>query len=99
MQEREAEVSATLLPSRNLVEFLGWVASRRRSYAEAMEAWRTSCPRLSVWEDATAADLVRVAQANAASQGEAVVQLTERGAAMLGRARPAPTPTIGGDLP
>ena len=97
MQDHDAEVAATLLPSRNLVEFLGWVASRRRSYAEVMEAWRTSCPRLSVWEDATADDLVRVEQANAASQGEAVVQLTERGAALLERARSSASGT-GGDL-
>lgn len=72
----------------NLREFLGWVAARRRTYAEAMEAWRTSCPRLSAWEDATGDDLVRVEQANAATQGEMVVRLTERGAAVLAHAGP-----------
>src|SRR5215470_2747579 len=35
-----------------MLQFLDWVSSRTRTYAEAMEAWRTSCPRLSVWEDA-----------------------------------------------
>jgi hypothetical protein len=74
----------------NLREFLSWVAARRRTYAEAMEAWRTSCPRLSAWEDATNDGLVQVEQADAATQGEAVVCLTERGAAFLGHARPAP---------
>jgi hypothetical protein len=34
---------------RDLVE---WVAKAPRSYAEAIETWRTSCPRLTVWEDA-----------------------------------------------
>jgi hypothetical protein len=83
MQDRDAEVAIAPPPSRNLVELLGWVASRPRTYAETMEAWRTSCPRLSVWEDATGDDLVRVEQAGAASQGQAVVQLTDRGAALL----------------
>ena len=34
---------------RDLVE---WVAKEPRRYAEAIDAWRTSCPRLPVWEDA-----------------------------------------------
>ena len=36
-----------------LCEMLSWLAREARSYAEVMEAWRTSCPRLPVWEDAT----------------------------------------------
>ena len=102
MQDRADGLATAPLPSRNLVEFLGWVASRPRSYAETMEAWRTSCPRLSIWEDATGDDLVRVEQAGAASQGQSVVQLTDRGAALLERAMPPPTASallIGGDLP
>ena len=35
-----------------MLQFLAWVASRRRTYAEAMEAWQTTCPRHTVWEDA-----------------------------------------------
>ncbi len=35
-----------------MLQFLAWVALRPRSYADTMDAWRTSCPRLSVWEDA-----------------------------------------------
>jgi hypothetical protein len=34
---------------RDLVQ---WVAEEPRPYAEVLEAWRTSCPRLTVWEDA-----------------------------------------------
>jgi hypothetical protein len=34
---------------RDLVE---WVAKKPRTYAEVIEVWRTSCPRLTVWEDA-----------------------------------------------
>lgn len=42
-------------------QLLAWIAERPRGYAETLEAWRTSCPRLAVWEDALAAGLVRVA--------------------------------------
>jgi hypothetical protein len=35
-----------------LVDFLAWLEAGARPYAEVMEAWRTSCPRLTVWEDA-----------------------------------------------
>ena len=27
------------------LQFLAWVAERPRSYADAMEAWRSTCPR------------------------------------------------------
>ena len=37
---------------RLLRQFLEWVAERPRTYHETMDAWRTSCPRISVWEDA-----------------------------------------------
>ena len=39
-------------------DFLAWVAEGQRSYAEA-EAWRRSCPHLSIWEDAIADGLIR----------------------------------------
>jgi len=39
-------------------QFLAWVAESPRSYADA-EAWRRSCPHLSVWEDAIANNLIR----------------------------------------
>jgi hypothetical protein len=36
-----------------ILDLLEWVGRRERTYQETMEAWRTSCPRLPVWEDAT----------------------------------------------
>ena len=33
-------------------DLVAWIATTPRPYAEVMEAWRTSCPRLTVWEDA-----------------------------------------------
>jgi hypothetical protein len=35
-----------------ILDLLEWIARERRSYADVIEAWRTSCPRLTVWEDA-----------------------------------------------
>ena len=35
-----------------IVDLVTWVARAPRSYAEVLDAWRTSCPRLTVWEDA-----------------------------------------------
>jgi hypothetical protein len=69
-------------PSALTLQMLAWIAERPRSYGETMEAWRTSCPRLSIWEDAQHDHLV-VVRAGAA-MGQAVV-LTERGQALLDR--------------
>jgi hypothetical protein len=62
-------------------QFLLWVAAQPRTYGETMDAWRTSCPRLSVWEDAVADGLVELA--DAASQAERAVSLTQTGATLL----------------
>ena len=35
-----------------ILDLLEWIGPRRRAYAEVMDAWRTSCPRLPVCEDA-----------------------------------------------
>lgn len=41
-----------------VLDFVEWVAARPRPYDEVMEAWRTSCPRLTIWEDAIDRGLV-----------------------------------------
>ena len=41
-----------------VLDLLEWVASRPRTYSEVMDAWRTSCPRLPVWEEAVDMGLV-----------------------------------------
>jgi hypothetical protein len=76
-------------PSLIMIQFLSWVADRPRSYAETMDAWRTTCPRLSVWEDAVIADLVRL-------EGEdgRAVKLTDRGAAVLRHAQTQKGPPV-----
>jgi hypothetical protein len=35
-----------------ILDLLEWVARAPRDYTDVMDAWRTSCPRLPVWEDA-----------------------------------------------
>jgi hypothetical protein len=54
----------------------------RCSYADA-EAWRRSCPHLSIWEDAISDGLVRFQ--NGSSMGQSLFVLTTRGLAHLGR--------------
>jgi hypothetical protein len=63
------------------IEFLNWVARRPRTYAEAMEAWRSNCPRQSVWEDALLDGLIQVE--NGTSMNESRVTLTSLGEAAL----------------
>ena len=65
-----------------MLQFLAWVADRPRTYAEAMDAWRSTCPRLSVWEDAIIGGLVRLE-----NNGHRAVALTPRGRTMLRAAR------------
>jgi D-3-phosphoglycerate dehydrogenase len=35
-----------------VLDLLEWIGPTARPYDEVMEAWRTSCPRLPVWETA-----------------------------------------------
>jgi len=35
-----------------ILDLLAWIGPNPRPYAEVLEAWRTSCPRLPVWEEA-----------------------------------------------
>jgi D-3-phosphoglycerate dehydrogenase / 2-oxoglutarate reductase len=37
-----------------IIDLLEWVTKRDRTYEEVIEAWRTSCPRIPVWEEANA---------------------------------------------
>ncbi len=83
MSDTGFEPLASTAAASLLLQMLAWIAARPRSYAETMDAWRTSCPRLSVWEDAEAAGLVRVDATGTGGQSNALVRLTERGTARL----------------
>lgn len=41
-----------------ILDLVEWVAKEPRPYGEVMDAWRTSCPRLTVWEEAVDRGLV-----------------------------------------
>jgi hypothetical protein len=62
-----------------LGDMLGWLAREPRPYDEVMEAWRTSCPRLPVWEDANDRGYVEQVRVN----GSAVVRITAEGRGFL----------------
>ncbi len=64
-----------------ILDLLEWLANGERSYAEVMNAWRTSCPRLPVWEDATDRGLVATEHVD----GRSVVRITSLGRALLER--------------
>lgn len=63
-----------------MVQLLDWVGDEPRSYTETIEAWRTSCPRLTIFEDAFSEGLLeRVA---GASMRDARVRVTAAGRAL-----------------
>lgn len=70
-----------------IVDLLASLEAGERPYGEVMDAWRTSCPRLPVWEEAGERGLI----ARALSEGVATVRLTDAGKTFLAstRARPA----------
>ena len=60
-----------------VLDFVEWIAREPRLYSEVVETWRTSCPRLTIWEDAVDRGYVtRETVAGAAC----VVAVTEGGA-------------------
>ena len=63
-----------------VADLVAWIGAGSRPYAEVIEAWRTSCPRLPVWEEANARGLIR--HVHCAGQ-PARVALTELGRRQL----------------
>ena len=59
-----------------VLDLVEWVAREPRPYQEVIAAWRTSCPRLTIWEDAV--DSGYVARAGAAGT-QAMVVVTDDG--------------------
>ena len=75
MGSRRPDESRTIALSPTSLEFLTWLADRPRTYTDVMEAWQTSCPRLSTWEDCLIAGLVE----RQGRSTQSLVVLTERG--------------------
>lgn len=62
------------------LDFLAWLSAGPQPYTDVMDAWRTSGPRLTIWEDAIDAGLV----AHRRTPGQAaLVEITPHGAALL----------------
>lgn len=51
MPDAISKASSSLDPL--ILDLIEWCAREPRTQAEVLDAWRTSCPRLTVWEDAT----------------------------------------------
>ena len=84
-QGRQAAYAAMTDTIDNLVlDLVEWAAGRQRTYQETMDAWRTSCPRLPVWETATERGFVETAFVN----GRRVVRATSAGLGFLKEKRP-----------
>ena len=43
-----------------ILDLLEWIGTSPRPYVIVMKAWRTSCPRFTIWEDALDAGYVIV---------------------------------------
>ena len=64
-----------------VLDFVEWIAREPRPYSEVVDTWRTSCPRLTIWEDA--ADAGFVARETIAGVGM-IVTVTDAGEQWLG---------------
>jgi hypothetical protein len=66
-----------------VLDLLEWLSRKDRSYEETMDAWRTSCPKLPVWEDANDRGLVRIENGG----GRSSVRVTPAGLQLLEKCR------------
>ena len=62
-----------------ILDLLEWLANGDRTYEQVMDAWRTSCPRFPVWEDANDRGFIKSVHLD----GCTVVRLTPSGRAHL----------------
>ena len=65
-----------------VLDFVEWIAREPRAYSEVVDTWKTSCPRLTIWEDA--AEGGYVARQTVAGLG-LVLTVTEDGRKVLRR--------------
>jgi hypothetical protein len=70
-----------------ILDLLEWLADGERTYEEVMGAWRTSCPRLPVWEDANDRGLITSQRVN----GRTIIKASSLGLTLLDQSRPRRT--------
>jgi hypothetical protein len=68
-----------------ILDLLAWLARRDRSYEEVMDAWRTSCPNLPVWEEANERGLVERTEV----AGRSIGRVSAAGLTLLEHGRPS----------
>jgi hypothetical protein len=73
----------TETPDALVLDFVEWVAAGPRRYADVMDAWKTSCPRLTIWEDAIDSGLVQRCRID----GDLSIEATAAGRDLLASAR------------
>jgi len=66
-----------------VLDLLEWLVRQNRSYEETMDAWRTSCPRLPIWEEASERGFVSIEKGH----GQSAVRVTSAGLAFLNEYR------------
>ena len=60
------------------LQLLEWISDRPRSYREVIDAWRSTCPRLSIWEDACIDGLI-----DCGSGADHIVSVSAKGRMLL----------------
>ena len=83
-------IMSTLEPL--ILDLLEWIGPSGRSYTEGIDAWRTSCPRLPVWEEANAQGFIN--QRHESGRGT-LVTLSDRGLEHLRKYRGRGQSTVG----
>jgi hypothetical protein len=75
-----------------VLDLVEWVAKEPRPYADVMDAWRTSCPRLTIFEDAIDRGFI---ESRTVPGGGVLVAVTAAGVAVLREHRRLPATAIG----
>ncbi|MEE9380332.1 MAG: hypothetical protein V3V03_02920 [Hyphomonadaceae bacterium] len=62
-----------------ILDLVEWVGKQPRTYTDVMAVWRTSCPRLTVWEDTCDRGLV----ARTFKDGRPMIEISNEGQELL----------------
>jgi hypothetical protein len=60
------------------LQLLEWISNQSRAYGEVLDAWRITCPRISIWEDACIDGLIHYDP-----DGSRIVSVSSKGRALL----------------
>ena len=78
-----------------ILDLLDWLTLRDRTYEEVMDAWRTSCPRLPVWEEANDRGLITREEVN----GNSMIKVSSAGLALLDQLKSQKTNVVSSKEP